>query len=562
MIQEHPSYKYAVDVVSGKTAAPKYVIKQCKKFIPIADGLDTKYFIDETKVKKVDGILKLLNMPKGLKTGQSLYDCTVGYQWLIYIASLCVVYRDNPKKRRYETVVLEIARKNFKTYTVATIFILLFLLEPKFSKFYSVAPDGALSKEVKEAITDTLKASPAVYINPNDEKPRFKLLRDYIQFKLNENKLIPLNYSTNRMDGKLPNVYLADEVGALPNSYAIEAMRSGQLNILNKLGFLISTKYPTANNPFEDEVNYAKRVLDDIESDETVFALLYEPDEIEHWMTDDNILKQSNPVALEIPEIWEDLIKKRARAIAMESARENFLTKHCNIIYQGVGTESFVDINDVKACRVNHIDWSGREVYLGVDLAMTTDNCAVGMVSVDEDNNILMYAMPFIPEGRIEEKSRCERVDYKRLVKSLKCIACGYKTVDYAVIEDFVFKIESKFNVIVRGIGYDRFNAMSSAQKWSEKYNTVEIRQHSDTLHPPTKLLKEKILNKEVQYETNELLEINFENAKCTYDTNMNLYVNKKKANGKVDMVMAIIDAIFLLQQDVVFDNGFICQFA
>ena len=57
------------------------------------------------------------------------------------------------------------------------------------------------------------------------------------------------------MDGKLPNVFLADEVGALPNSYAIEAMRSGQLNILNKLGCIISTKYPTANNPFEDEVN-------------------------------------------------------------------------------------------------------------------------------------------------------------------------------------------------------------------------------------------------------------------------------------------------------------------
>ena len=80
------------------------------------------------------------------------------------------------------------------------------------------------------------------------------------------------------MDGKLPNVFLADEVGALPNSYAIEAMRSGQLNILNKLGCIISTKYPTANNPFEDEVNYAKRVLDGTQADDTVFSLLYEPE--------------------------------------------------------------------------------------------------------------------------------------------------------------------------------------------------------------------------------------------------------------------------------------------
>ena len=100
----------------------------------------------------------------------------------------------------------------------------------------------------------------------NKESKRFKILRDYIQFNLTESRYYPLNYSSSRMDGKLPNVFLADEVGALPNPYAIESMRSGQLNILNKLGFIISTKYPTTDNPFEDEVNYAKKVGIDIES--------------------------------------------------------------------------------------------------------------------------------------------------------------------------------------------------------------------------------------------------------------------------------------------------------
>ena len=129
-------------------------------------------------------------MPRGLKAGSSIYDCSCGYQWLLYASILCVVYRENPNKRRYETVILEVGRKNFKTFIIATIFILLFLLKPKFSKFYSVAPNGALSRKVKTAI---------------------------------------------------------------------ESMRSEQLNILNKLECIISTKYPTANNPFEDEVNYAKK---------------------------------------------------------------------------------------------------------------------------------------------------------------------------------------------------------------------------------------------------------------------------------------------------------------
>ena len=554
---ENPSYKYAKSVVKKVIPAPKYVISQCENFLKICDGKDKKYFLNEKKLQQIDSILKLLIMPRGLKAGSRIYDCSCGYQWLLYAAALCIVYRKNPERRRYETVILEIGRKNFKTFTIATIFVLLFLLEPKFSKFYSVAPDGALSREVKTAIEEILKSSPLIYLH--QEKPRFKILRDYIEFLPNENRYIPLNYSNSRMDGKLPNVFLADEVGALPNSYAIEAMRSGQLNILNKLGCIISTKYPTANNPFEDEANYAKRVLDGTQADDTVFSLLYEPDNTENWANDDMILKHANPVALEIPEIWEDLLKKRARAISIESSRENFLTKHCNIIYQGSGTESFVDIKDLQRCRVNKIDWRGRDVYVGVDLSMSNDNTAVA-ICAEEDGKILADVVCFVPEGRIEEKNKFEKLDYRRFIAGGKCIACGNKTIDYGVVEDFVFSIEEKYGVTIRAIGYDRYNDLSSAQKWNQKYNTVEIRQHSDTLNPPTKLLSEKITNGEFEYEKNNLLEINFENARCTYDTNMNRYVTKKKSQGKVDMAASLINAVYLLQQDVIFSDDWVVQ--
>ena len=540
--------EYAEKVINNKVVAPKYVKIQAQKFLDIWENKDKKYCINHKTVDLIEKLLKMLIMPKGLKAGQTLYECSTGYQWLYYTSIFGIVHRENINKRRYQNTLLEISRKNFKTYTIATTFILLFLLEPKFSKFYSVAPDGSLSKEVREAIAETIKSSPLIYEYKGNK--RFKILRDYIEFIPKETKFFPLAYTNSTFDGKLPNVFLADEVGALPNNSAIESMRSGQLNILNKLGCLISTKYPTIDNPLEDEVAYAKQVLDGIIEDDSLFALLYEPDDVKNWETDDNILKQSNPVAQEIPEIWEDLLKKRTYAIAVESARENFLTKHCNIIYQGAGTETYIDVTEVQKCRVNHIDWNGRQVYLGVDLAMTNDNCAVAMVGVDGDDNILADVIAFIPEGRIEEKNRFESINYNEFIQAFKCIACGDKTVDYSVIEDFVFNIESKYGVTIIAIGYDRYNALSSAQKWAEVYNTVEIRQHSSTLHAPTKLLKEKIINGEFKYERNKLLEINFQNARCTYDTNLNLYVNKKRSKGKVDMVVALINAVYLLQQD------------
>ena len=548
------AYDYCKKSVRRKTT-PKYVKLQMRVFMKDFEGKNKKYFVSEKKVKQVENILKILNMPKGLKAGQPLYDCTTGYQWVFYTAIICTVYRDNEEKRRYETGLLEICRKNFKTFTIATLFIILFLTEPQFSKFYSVAPDGSLSREVREAISEIIRSSPLLY-EWKDQK-RFKILRDYIMFIPSQIKYIPLSYSTSRMDGKLPNVFIADEVGALPTSYAIDAMRSGQLNILNKLGFIISTKYPTIDNPFEDEVAYSKKVLDGIEKDETRFALLYEPDNTKGWETDDLILQQSNPVALEIPEIWQDLKKKRAYAIAVESARENFVTKHCNIIYQGSGTETYIDVKDVQECKVAHIEWQGRVVYVGLDLSETNDNTSVSMVTVDDDNNILAEVFAFIPEGRIEEKQASEKVKYRDLIKTGKVIACGDRIIDYPVVEDFIFKLEERYGVQIQAIGYDRWNALSTAQKLERGrdgkagYNCVEIRQHSAVLHPPTKLLREKILSHEFQYTENKLLEINFQNAKCSYDTNKNAYVHKKKSTGKVDMVVSLINAVYLLEQDV-----------
>lgn len=567
MIQEHPSYIYALKIVNNeisppklyfelngekKFIPPKYVKKQCQIFVDIADGKSDKYIINEKRVSKIDKILKVLKMAKGLKVGKSIYNSLAGYQWLLIVASLCTVYRSDVKKRRYETVILEICRKNGKTFIVALLILLLFYLEPKYSQFYSVAPDGALAKEIKKALEPLIKTNADIF-----EEGEFKILRDCIKHLFTDTIYTPLNYSKDRMDGKEPNVFVADEVGALPTDYAIEAMRSGQLLLYNKLGFIISTKYPTFDNPMETEVNYAKKVLDNTLPipDESVFALLFEPNETKNWTNDDNIILQSNPLAIEIEAVYKSLLDKRTKAIEMESKRENFLTKHCNIIYQGAGTESYIDVNEVQKCRVDKIDWTGREVYLGVDLAMSNDNCAVGMVA-DDDGTILAEAIDFIPEGRIEEKNQTERINYYEFINALKCIACGDKVVDYSVIENYVFAIEEKYNVTVMGIGSDRFNAMSSAQKWDTKYNVVMVRQHSDTLHAPTKLLYEKIMDKKFKYESNKLLEINFQNAKCVYDTNMNRYIHKKKSNGKVDMVFALLDAIYLLQQESYLENG------
>lgn len=554
---DNPAYRYAQYCISeteGKV--PRYVKKQAQQWLDIADGNSDKAYVDDHALAQVCNLLKLLQHPD---LRRPMYECLEDYQWLLIVAVLCTKARGEDC-RYYYTALLEIARKNFKTFTAAIIFILLMLIEPPMSRFFSVAPDKALSSELKIAIKKIIKSSPVLIDEIN---PAFKVMRSEIRCLLNDNTYNPLAYSQDRLDGKQANAFLADEVGAM-DSYPVEAMRTSQIVLRNKLGVIISTQYPNDANGMTDEIDISKKTLDGLLDGERRFSLLFEPDnELQQgdiWQADDRCLFQANPVAIKNEHVLAELRKARQLAILYENKRENFLCKNLNILYKGIGVEGYVDVQKVKECRreQNPAWWRGRRVWIGLDLSMTDDNSAVSMVT-DENGTIVDNTMFFVPAGKVDIKSSKERLDYRKMVKDGTCIACGDEIIDYMTIEQYIMDIPKKFGVEVMQIGYDRWNAISTVQKLESKgFECVEIKQHSSVLHAPTKLLKEKILSREFAYDANRLLEINFENARCTQDTNLNGYVNKKKSNGKVDGVVSLIDAVYLLQQDNLYNDGFV----
>lgn len=492
--------------------------------------------------EKICKLLKLMQHPD---LGCQLYEGLEDYEWFLLTAVFCTFSADG--RRLYRTAILEIARKNYKTFISAVIFIIAMLTSAPFSRFFSVAPDYKLSSELRLAIRKIVLVSPAL-------REHFKITREQITCRLNDTEYTPLAYSNDRMDGKLAHMFLADEAGAM-DSYPVEAMRSSQITLRDKLGIIISTQYPNDNNVFLDEIDIAKKLLDGLLDGEDCFALLYEPDTelTKEWETNDNVIYQSNPVSVQNPDVFDSIRKMRTMAVLYENKRENYLCKHNNIQYQGLGTEGYIDIEKVKLCRREPDDgfWRGKHVFIGVDLSLTTDNTAVCMVC-EEDGVFYAKVWAFIPGDRVQEKTDRERVDYKKMIQNGVCFACGEEVIDYGFVEQFIMGLEEKYGVTIEQIGYDRMNAISTVQKLeAEGYECVMIKQHSSVLHSPTKLVREQVLSDRFRYDENRLLEINFQNARLTEDTNLNMYVNKKRSAGKVDMVVALINATYLLEQEL-----------
>lgn len=197
MIKDSRAYKYALWCIEeGNRKVPKYVKKQAKSWIDIVDGKDEEAFADEKAFDKINKLLKLMVHPDlQCPMDEGLED----YAWLLIVAVLCTKLKNDENKdiRYYITAVLEICRKNFKTFNSAVIFILLMLTDPQFSRFFSVAPDLKLSKELQIAIKKIIKSSPLLA-----EDDVFKLLRSEIRCLLTDSEYIPLAYSEDRMDGK------------------------------------------------------------------------------------------------------------------------------------------------------------------------------------------------------------------------------------------------------------------------------------------------------------------------------------------------------------------------
>lgn len=549
--------KYAEDCLSGKEITTFEVKKQCEWFLEDLEKQSNDYYpyyFDTKVIKIVEGLLKLLNFATGLNViGKSIYNGLENFQAFFIANIFGWRYKTDSKKYRYREVDLFIPRKNTKTFLAGLIIIILLLTEDEYSEFYSICLDRDLAGEVKKAISQILNASPAVreYFNIP------KTLSGRVECSLTHSFYQPRTAEANRNNSIRPSAFIADEYGAMKDNSNVEAMKSGQLSVRNPLMFKLTTAYAEDKSIMLDELEYLKKIYRETEKDDRLFALVYYATEEHLW--DDIGLYMANPLRIE--ENYEEIRRDREKALAKPSERTEFLTKHMNYFMPSNSGEEFIQLEKLRLCKNTRgtFDWQGKDVYLGIDLAMTTDNTAVSMVTM-EDDMIFAKSWAFIPADRIEEKNRRERTDYRRFIEEGSCFACGDEVISYAFVEKFIMELEEKYGVHVVQIGYDRFNCISTANKLDNAgYETVEVKQHSSVLHQPTKLLQESILQRKFSYDGDKLYEINFQNARCTEDTNLNKYVNKKKSNGKVDMVVSTIIAIYLLQQNI-YEDGFVVQ--
>ena len=557
MILLERAIRYAENVVAGKEVTTKEVIIQCKWFLKDLEenqyNENFQYYFDKNKLKIINNLLKLFNFATGFVAGKQILTNLVDFQCFFLANIFGWRFKDNSNKFRYNDITLYIARKNAKTALVAITFLLLMLTEQEYSEFYSICLNKELAAEIRKAMVQILEASPLIakHFDWSDSEVGI------IKCKITKSFFKPRTSQSGKNNSIRPAAFVSDEHGNFSDNGNFTAMKSGQRNVINPLLFRTTTAYAIDHSIMQDDLEYIKKVFQGIVKNERQFALLYYAEEENLW--NDIGIHQANPLRIE--ENYNIIREERERALIQESLQTEYLTKSMNYFMPANAGEEFISIDQLKKCKISDFDWTGKDVYIGLDLAETEDNTAVAMLTYHE-GKIVAKVWAFIPRERILVKSMKEDIDYQSEIKAGNCFGCGDEVIDYGYVEEFIMDLQEKYQVNIVQLGYDRRNALSSAQKLSNAgIECVEVIQHSRILHAPIKLLKECILNRTFNYEKNSLLEINFVNARQTEDTNLNKYLNKKKSKGKIDMVMALVDALYLLQErELLNQDDFVVQ--
>lgn len=544
MILLDNSIRYAENVLSGKELTTWEVQKQCEIFLNDYNNRqyneEFAYYLDEKELEFINDLLKLFNFATGYVEGKQVLENLADFQCFFITNVFGWRFKGKSYKFRYNDNTLYIARKNAKTALIGIVFLLLLLTEQNFSEFYSICLTKELAAEIKKIMGQLINASPLI-------KNKFKVsdtLTGRITCALTKSFFEPRVSESGKNNSIRPSAFVADERGNFVDNENYNAMKSGQKNVLNNLIFKTTTAYEINNSIMEEDLDYSRKVLNGVVTNERHFALLYYAYEENMW--NDTGIYQANPLRIE--ENYDTIREDRATALEKSSEVGEYLTKAMNVFVQEKKDEAYIDIKLWKKCEVDKVDFRGKEVVVALDGSISLDLTSVSIM-YREDDMYYTKAHAFLPENNL--KDRREKIDYYDMERRGYCtIQKDVNTIQQKPIEEYIRSIEEVYNCKIKIIVADKFNFMIMLENLAVDYDVLPLTQSYTELTVPTQGLKQVVYDNKIRYEKNELLTWCVSNATLgTGGKSGHVMIDKQKAQKNKRRIDMCATTIFCMHE-------------
>lgn len=555
-----PATKYALDVMDEKVQAGYLMKLACFRHLRDLQRYQGGSFNFYYDVNEVDKILKFAAIAPNVDTGEP----TKLMPWQKFIFAMLFGWRDyDTNTKRFTRVVLSVARGQGKSYLMAIYMAYSFLIESmglSNQDFLVTAENYDQTGKLYGYIANMLKSI-------IDQQPVFKKLAEEDDLVIHEhtgismrkfnNNLRPLSFNAGKYDSYHFTTAVFDEVGNIKSREGTKKIVSGQVKVPNHQYIEISTSYPDPSVPFHEEQKMIQQVMEQDfsrEADRTL-GLIWAQDSLDETFKEETWIK-SNPL-LGLPsqhDILLDGLRDKRDADMLAGTVDDFQNKNLNLWLQEA-TNSYLKLSDIERAIIPSFDIRGRDVYIGFDYSMFSDNTAIAFVYPYQDGDgrqkwhIEQHSfIPWEKAGSIQAKEKQDGIDYRKLSKKGYCTITSHPQglINDDQVYSWLLNYVEENNLHVIFFGYDAWGATNAIKQMdiNTDFPLEAIRQRTSELKDPTKFLQKIFVEGNCSRLDDKIMEKALINAEI-YEDKIGIQVDKAKATLKIDVVDAIIDALY-----------------
>lgn len=449
---------------------------------------------------------------------------------------------DENGKRKYRRAYLEIPKKNGKTELVAALSLYHLYCDGPGGEVYSCAAE-------REQASRIYSAAAAMIAQDQELSRSLKVLDSRKEIRNRETGTFykALSAEAYSKHGLNPSVVLFDELHAQPNRELWDVMTFGASAARKEpLLWVITT---AGDDPDRHSIGWeihelSRKIISGELVDPTWYAKIYgAPDDADIY--DEEVWARANPslgVAFDIETVRQEALAARNS----EAAEKNFRWLRLNqwVALKRIGWVPLT-LWDQTQGTWTPADMVGRKCYLGLDLSSTTDLTAIALLfpPIKGEKEWRCMFEAFVPLEGMKERVRRDHVPYDVWVKDRYLTATPGNAVDYEMVQMAIERLAKTYKV--RYVCADKWNSKMLTQALAKKgIQTIEIGQDIEGMSPGMKELERLMRTGQLTHEKNPLARWCFGNIVVATDGNENIKPMKNKSYERIDLIVALIDAM------------------
>ena len=550
--------RYAFDVLDEKILTGYLIKLAAFRHLRDLQRIGNDDFKYHYSTKECHKILKFASIAPNVDTGEPvpLMD------WQQFIFCMLFGWRDSDNLKRFDRCVLSVARGQGKTYLMAIYMCYTYLIESMglSNQDYLVTAEnadqtGKLFGYISSMIPRIIEQQPV--FGKLAKEVELAVLHNKITMRKVNNVIRPITFNSGKYDSYHFKTAVFDEIGNIHTDEGSAKITSGQVKVPNHQYIEISTAYPDPTVPYHADEKLAQTIMEqDYKRDgDNYLGLIWCQDSLDETFKPETWYKSNPLLYLDSQKevLFKGLTNSRNNE-AMAGHIDRFQNKNLNMWLQEA-TNSFLKLADIERAVKNDFNFLGQQVYIGFDYSMFSDNTAIAFVFpyTDADGNQKWHVkqhsfIPWQKAGSIEAKEKQDGIEYRELARKGYCTITSHPQglinddQVYQWLLDFV--ADNDLKVIF--FGYDAWGATNAIKQMeiNTEWPLNPIRQRTSELKDPTKFLQKGFVESSITRDDDEIMEKALVNAEIIQDK-IGIQVDKAKATLKIDVVDAIIDALY-----------------